>query len=56
MDEPGDWTLLMVPIAVCVLLLIVAATATGFRLSQRTDDQLRPVCAKTAPAAPDCRR
>jgi hypothetical protein len=56
MDEPGDWALLMVPIVVCVLMLIVAATAGGFRLSQQTDDQLRPACVKTAPAAPDCRR
>ena len=56
MDEPGDWALLLVPIVVCVLLLIVATTAAGFRLSQQTDDRPRPACAKTAPAEPDCRR
>lgn len=58
MDEQGDWSLLMIPVVVCLALLVVALTVGAFGATQQSsDDGPRAGCiSRTGPVELGCRR
>ncbi|GAA3621991.1 hypothetical protein GCM10022236_25420 [Microlunatus ginsengisoli] len=55
-DEPGDWALLMVPIAVCLVLVILAGAMGVFRTDSPVETDVRVGCVGAGPITLGCRR
>jgi hypothetical protein len=53
-DRPGDWSLLAIPLTICGLMLVLAATFVAPASSAPTDRE-RIACIQAAPVERDCR-
>lgn len=53
-DRPGDWSLLAIPLTICGLMLVLAATFAAPAGSAPTNRE-RVACIQAAPLDRDCR-